>query len=73
MVMANALEGLGEVCSASSGEDALALLTRYPVDLIRLDANRPDLDGFATCHILGGRNRICLAEPDRAAASRTVD
>jgi diguanylate cyclase (GGDEF)-like protein len=51
-VLGDALEGLGEVCFASSGVDALDLLTHYPVDLVLLDANMPDLDGFATCQIL---------------------
>ncbi|MCC7276936.1 MAG: diguanylate cyclase [Chromatiaceae bacterium] len=51
-ILEQALAGLGEVCFATGGADALALLARDPVDLVLLDANMPDLDGFATCHIL---------------------
>ena len=51
-VLEQALEGLGEVCFATGGADALALLAHDPVDLVLLDANMPDLDGFVTCRIL---------------------
>ena len=47
-----ALEGIGEVRYATGGLDALALLAEYPVDLILLDANMPEMDGFATCHAM---------------------
>ncbi|WP_295452336.1 diguanylate cyclase [uncultured Thiodictyon sp.] len=46
----HALAGLGELCCATGGAQALALMADDPVDLVLLDANMPDLDGFATCH-----------------------
>jgi diguanylate cyclase (GGDEF)-like protein len=51
-VLAQALEGLGELCFATGGVDALSLMADDPADLVLLDANMPDLDGFATCQIL---------------------
>lgn len=47
-----ALEGIGEVRYATGGSDALALLAEDPVDLILLDANMPEMDGFATCRAM---------------------
>ncbi|SDW39382.1 diguanylate cyclase [Thiocapsa roseopersicina] len=52
-VLAQALEGQGELYFAVSGTDALAVMANDPADLILLDADMPDLDGFATCRILG--------------------
>jgi diguanylate cyclase (GGDEF)-like protein len=51
-VVAHALAGLGELCFATSGAEALSLMADDPADLVLLDANMPDLDGFATCRIL---------------------
>ncbi len=51
-VLGNALEDLGDVCYATGGADALALMVNGPIDLVLLDANMPDMDGFATCQLL---------------------
>jgi diguanylate cyclase (GGDEF)-like protein len=48
----HALEGVGEVCFATSGTAALAFMQQEPADLVLLDANMPQLDGFATCKAL---------------------
>lgn len=48
----HALDGLGEVCYATGGADALDLMAREPADLVLLDANMPPPDGFATCKAL---------------------
>lgn len=52
LVLHNALEGMGEVRYATTGTEALARLVDQPVDLVLLDANMPDMDGFATCRAL---------------------
>ena len=51
-LLAHTLEGLGELCYATGGADALAVMADDPADLILLDANMPDMDGFTTCGIL---------------------
>jgi diguanylate cyclase (GGDEF)-like protein len=51
-VLEHALEGMGDLCFATGGTDALALMATHPADLILLDANMPDMDGYATCQIL---------------------
>lgn len=48
----NALLGLGRVRYATGGRDALAMLGDDGCDLVLLDANMPDLDGFATCRLI---------------------
>ena len=53
MLTAEALRGRGfEITEASSGEQALAMLTDWTPDIIVLDAMMPGLDGFDTCHTL---------------------
>ena len=44
-----ALRGMGKIRFASGGREALDLLADYPGDLVLLDANMPEMDGFATC------------------------
>lgn len=51
-VLAGALRGLGTLHFATGGREALAMLAERPFDLVLLDANMPDLDGFATCQAL---------------------
>lgn len=51
-VLDNALEGAGDVRCATSDPDALALLAKYPIDLVLLDAQMPGMDGFATCYAI---------------------
>ncbi len=45
----HALRGMGRVRFATSGAGALALLADYPFGVVLLDANMPEMDGFATC------------------------
>ena len=53
MLTAEALRGRGfDITEASSGEQALAMLTDWSPDIIVLDAMMPGLDGFDTCHAL---------------------
>jgi diguanylate cyclase (GGDEF)-like protein len=37
---------------ASSGEQALHVLSKYPADIILLDVKMPDMDGFETCRLI---------------------
>lgn len=47
------LTGAGyEVATASSGREALRLAREAPFDLMLLDINMPDLDGWATLRLL---------------------
>ena len=47
------LTGAGyEVVTAPSGRDALRLLREAPFDLVLLDINMPELDGWATLRLL---------------------
>jgi len=53
MLTAEALRGRGfDITEASSGEQALAMLTEWTPDIIVLDAMMPGLDGFDTCREL---------------------
>ena len=53
MLTAEALRGRGfDITEASSGEQALAMLTEWTPDIIVLDAVMPGLDGFDTCREL---------------------
>jgi diguanylate cyclase (GGDEF)-like protein len=45
----HALRGMGRIQFATSGAGALVLLGNYPFDVVLLDANMPEMDGFATC------------------------
>jgi DNA-binding response OmpR family regulator len=47
------LAGAGyEVVAASSGREALRLVAEAPFDLLLLDINMPELDGWATLRLL---------------------
>ena len=46
------------VATASNGADALASVSRSPVDLIILDVLMPMLDGFDTCRTLRERGNV---------------
>jgi diguanylate cyclase (GGDEF)-like protein len=43
------LQGMGVLCYATSGQEALDLVASDPPDLILLDANMPGMDGYDTC------------------------
>ncbi len=51
------LEERHEVVEAGSGEDALALLERFPADLVMLDLTLPGIDGLETLRRLRERNQ----------------
>lgn len=51
-VLKQALPGYGEICFATSGQQALEHLARQPADLVLLDAQMPDMDGYATCRAI---------------------
>ncbi|MBD3271233.1 MAG: response regulator [Elusimicrobia bacterium] len=38
-----------DVCEARNGLDALSQLNNKPVDLVLIDINMPDMDGFTVC------------------------
>jgi CheY-like chemotaxis protein len=59
MLTAEALRERGfEITEASSGEQALAMLTEWTPDIIVLDAMMPGLDGFDTCRELRACHRL---------------
>lgn len=47
--LAHMLQPEFDVCVARNGRDALRLLKRDPPDLVLLDVEMPELDGFAVC------------------------
>jgi DNA-binding response OmpR family regulator len=56
----------------TSGEDALAELTRHPIKLVVLDLGLPGMDGFDACRRIRARSRLPIImltardeEPDR--------
>jgi two-component system OmpR family response regulator len=54
-----ALEFLGfQVTSAATGHQALRSVARRPPDLVLLDVNLPDLDGFDVCRSLRERGLV---------------
>jgi len=65
-----------EIITASSGEEAVGLCSNEQPDLILMDLNMPDLDGFATIQLLrnnGYNNPVVVLtasenEDDRAKA-----
>jgi diguanylate cyclase (GGDEF)-like protein len=48
----NVVDEFGAIRFATSGHAALLLMAEDEADLVLLDANMPDLDGFATCRLL---------------------
>lgn len=48
----NVVDEFGAIRFATSGQAALMLMAEEEADLVLLDANMPDLDGFATCRLL---------------------
>lgn len=46
------LEAMGEIHSASSGQQALQLIEEMRPDLVMLDINMPDMDGFEVCQTI---------------------
>ena len=51
-VLRNAIQGMGRISFATGGRDTLDFLVDHPVDVVLLDANMPDMDGFETCRHL---------------------
>ena len=48
----NVVDEFGAIRFATSGQAALMLMAEEEADLVLLDANMPDLDGFASCRLL---------------------
>ena len=68
-----------EAVAASSGEEALLVLARLPVDLVFLDVVLPGLSGFETCARIRERHGPALpvvmisARPDREAVRASYE
>jgi two-component system, NtrC family, response regulator len=68
---ASALKADYRILRASSGESALAMLTREEVDAMLLDVDQPGISGFETLRI--ARENFELTEVVMTAASSDVD
>jgi DNA-binding NarL/FixJ family response regulator len=53
-----AADGFDVVGEAEDGKSALEAIDRLHPDLVLLDVQLPDMDGFAVAHALRGRNGI---------------
>ena len=51
-VLANALKGDYEICSAQSGHEAIRLVKEQAPDLVLLDVMMPELDGLQVCRLI---------------------
>ncbi len=51
-VLANALKGSYEICTALNGYDAIAQVKQESPDLVLLDVMMPDLDGLQVCRLI---------------------
>ena len=51
-VLANALKGSYEICTAENGYDALRMVKEESPDLMLLDIMMPELDGLQVCRLL---------------------
>ena len=69
--VASALKADYRILRASSGESALAMLTREEVDAMLLDVDQPGISGFETLRI--ARQNFELTEVVMTAASSDVD
>ncbi len=69
--VASALKADYRILRASSGESALAMLTREEVDAMLLDVDQPGISGFDTLRI--ARENFELTEVVMTAASSDVD
>jgi len=69
--VASALKADYRILRASSGESALAMLTREEVDAMLLDVDQPGISGFETLRI--ARENFELTEVVMTAASSEVD
>jgi signal transduction histidine kinase len=62
MVVSNMLESMGlQVKTANNGIEALDLLERYPFDLILMDCQMPEMDGYQTTQRIRRDQRQTLA------------
>jgi len=63
MVVANMLESLGLVVhTANNGRQALALLEQTAFDLILMDCQMPEMDGYQTTHHIRRHSQKALAD-----------
>jgi len=51
-VLANALKGSYEICTALNGYDAIRLVKEEAPDLVLLDVMMPELDGLQVCRLI---------------------
>lgn len=80
ILLANILEEAGyEVRVANSGQRALTLIERQPPDLVLLDVNLPDQDGYEVCRELKTKEALrkipvifLSADDDPAAKARAL-
>ena len=81
ILLANILEEAGyEVRVANSGQRALTLIERQPPDLVLLDVNLPDQNGYEVCRELRMREALrrvpvifLSADDDPAAKARALE
>ena len=51
-VLANALKGSYEICTAQNGYDAISLVKEQSPDLVLLDVMMPEMDGLQVCRLI---------------------
>ena len=51
-VLANALKGSYEICTALSGDAAISMIKEQSPDLVLLDVMMPEMDGFQVCRLI---------------------
>ena len=57
-VMESAMEELGcQILQAGSGQKALQMLAQSEVDLVLLDVQMPEMDGFEVAELMKGSNK----------------
>ncbi|MCQ8897105.1 response regulator [Limnobacter humi] len=73
-VLNGILESTYQICAATSGEEALELAAAVQMDLVLLDANMPDMDGYAVLEQLRANPRcaqwaVIMVTGDDSSAS----
>ncbi|MGL4605591.1 MAG: response regulator, partial [Iodobacter sp.] len=51
-IIKDGLDGLAEFAEAKNGEEALSLVTSFQPDILLLDINLPDINGYSVCMVL---------------------